>query len=84
MDIVTIMGSCAGILTTSSFLPQFMKTLKTKKTKDLSVGMYSVLSAGMFLWLVYGILIGSIPVILANGVSFVLAVTILLLKFKYG
>ena len=84
MDMINLVGTAAGILTTTSFLPQFIKTLKYKKTRDLSLGMYSVLSTGMFLWLVYGIMIGSFPVIAANGVSFVLAVTILFLKIKYG
>ncbi len=86
MDInyIAIIGLIAGTCTTISFLPQVIKTFKTKETKDISLSMYIVLATGIFLWTIYGILIESLPVILANSISFVLATIILILKTKYG
>ncbi len=84
INYTAIIGLIAGICTTASFLPQVIKTMRTKETKDLSVTMYLVLAAGIFLWIIYGILIESLPVISANAVSFVLAIIILILKIRYG
>lgn len=86
MDInyITIIGLLAGTCTTLSFLPQVIKTIRTKETKDLSMMMYLVLATGIFLWTIYGALIESLPVIAANAISFVLALIILILKIKYG
>ncbi len=86
MDInyIAIIGLIAGTCTTISFLPQVIKTFRTKETKDISLSMYIVLATGIFLWTIYGILIESLPVILANSISFVLATIILILKKKYG
>lgn len=81
---VTIIGLAAATLTTVSFLPQALQTFKTKKTKDLSLPMYSALTAGVFLWFIYGLYLGSLPIILANAVTFVLASCILFLKIKHG
>ena len=86
MDQTTIMviGLIAGALTTSSFVPQVMQTIKTRQTKDLSLGMYLALTAGVFLWLVYGIILNSPPVYLTNGITLLLATIILFLKIKHG
>lgn len=84
MNFVTLIGLIAATLTTVSFLPQVIKIWKTKSTKDISLGMYLTLTIGVFLWLVYGLLIKDIPIILANGVIFVLALSISILKAKYG
>ena len=84
IDYIAVLGFLAGTLTTASFFPQVLKTIKTKETKDLSLSMYIVLATGIFLWTVYGILIGSVPVIIANAISCVLAGIILILKIKYG
>lgn len=81
---IEVVGSVAGILTTISFLPQAIKIIQTKHTKDLSLPMYAALTAGVFLWLVYGILQQSISVIVANAVTLVFASMILTLKIKYG
>jgi len=70
-------------LTTIAFLPQVIKAWKSKHTKDISLIMFIVLTIGIFLWVVYGFLILSMPVIAANVVTFVLALTILILKLKY-
>ncbi len=86
MDInyIAVIGLIAGTCTTVSFLPQVIKTFRTKETKDISLSMYIVLATGILLWTIYGILIESLPVILANAVSFVLANIILTFKIKYG
>lgn len=84
MNVANIIGIVAGILTTSAFLPQVIKTVRTKSTKDISLGMFSVTSTGLALWLTYGILIGAAPVIIANAVSLPLCLTILIYKLKFG
>jgi MtN3 and saliva related transmembrane protein len=81
--IVTFLGFLAGTLTTISFLPQVIKTWKSKSAKDVSLEMFLIFCSGVFLWIVYGILVGDIPVIIANFVTFILASTILWLKLKY-
>jgi MtN3 and saliva related transmembrane protein len=83
METVTILGFIAAICTTSSFVPQVVKILKTKSTKDISLMMYSVLATGVLLWMIYGILIKEIPIIAANAVGFVLVGTILACKIIY-
>ena len=83
MDYITLIGALAGILTTTAFLPQVIKTWKTKQTKDISLGMFAILTIGVVLWLVYGILINSLPVIIANVITFILAFIILMLKIRY-
>lgn len=84
MDYTSIIGYTAAALTTIAFLPQIVKVWKSKSTGDLSLGMYVILSAGFILWLVYGVLINSPPVILANSIVLVLALSIFALKIKYG
>lgn len=86
MDLVhiAIIGLIAGTCTTISFLPQVIKTIRTKQTRNISLSMYIILATGLFLWTVYGILINAAPVILANSISFVLTIVILTLKIKYG
>lgn len=79
----TIIGLVAATCTTVSFLPQAIKIIKTKHTKDLSVGMYSVLTLGVVLWLTYGVLIEDLPIIVANGITLVFISTILFLIIKY-
>lgn len=81
---ITIVGLLAGTCTIISFLPQVIKTVITKKTKDLSLAMYAVLATGLFIWIIYGVLTNSFPIILANSVSLILAVIILILKIRYG
>lgn len=83
MDTNTIIGLLAATCTTFSFLPQAIKVIKTKHTKDLSLVMYSVFTLGVFLWLVYGMLVGDIPLIIANIITFLFAATILVMKIKY-
>ncbi|HEX9625322.1 MAG TPA: SemiSWEET transporter [Acidiferrobacterales bacterium] len=77
MEAHTLLGLVAGGFTTTAFLPQVVKTWRSKSAGDLSLGMFAIFSAGVALWLVYGIVIGAPPVIVANGVTLVLALTIL-------
>ena len=83
-DFVTVVGYIAAILTTISFLPQAIKTIKEKNTEGISLVMYSLFTIGVFMWLVYGLFLKDTPIIVANGLTLVLAVTILTLKIKYS
>jgi MtN3 and saliva related transmembrane protein len=83
MNSIAILGYVAGTLTTIAFLPQVIQTWKTKSTKDISLGMFVSFCTGVFLWLIYGILIDSYPVIIANVATLALAMIILSLKIKY-
>ncbi|MBK7355317.1 SemiSWEET transporter [Propionivibrio sp.] len=77
-------GYVAAILTTVSFIPQVLKIWHTRSAKDVSLGMYSLFTLGIFFWLVYGVLIESWPVIVANFVTLVLAGAVLVMKLKFG
>ncbi len=77
MEANTILGLVAGALTTVAFVPQLMQVVRTRSTKDISLGMFVIFSTGVALWLVYGIRTQALPVILANGVTLVLALIIL-------
>jgi len=79
-----LVGGLAAVLTTLCWLPQALKILRTRETRDLSLVAYLAFAAGVGLWLVYGVLIGSIPVVTANAVTLVLLVGILSLKLRYG
>ena len=83
MDITTVLGLSAGCLTTLAFVPQVLKTWRSKSGNDISLGMFLLFSAGVLLWLVYGILIDALPVILANAVTLLLSLAILALKLRY-
>ena len=80
---VTILGLVAAACTTISLLPQTVKVIKQKSTRNISLSMYVIFTSGVLLWLIYGILTRDIPVMLANAVTFVLSFTILVLKIKY-
>ncbi|RZN38066.1 MAG: hypothetical protein EFT35_05255 [Methanophagales archaeon ANME-1-THS] len=79
-----MLGLLAAICTTLAFLAQVIKTVRTKETGDLSLLMYLILTAGLALWLTYGLIIENVPIIGANSVSLVLSLTVLLLKIKHG
>ena len=76
------LGYLAAFSTTVAFIPQAVKVYKTKHTKDISLGMFSLLIAGFVLWLWYGILLSSYPIILANSVTLIIAIYILITKLK--
>ena len=84
MDPISLVGILAGTLTTLAFLPQVLKAWRSRSTRDVSLNMYLVLTTGILLWLIYGALLGDLPLILANGVTLVLAVAVLVLKVRHG
>lgn len=81
---VTFVGLAAAFCTTVAFLPQVIKTWRTRSTKDISLVMFLVFTTGIFLWLVYGVLLRDVPLIVANGTTFVLSGTILYFKLRHG
>lgn len=82
-NIIDIIGYFAAILTTLSFLPQAIKTIKTKDTSGISLIMYSMFTIGVLGWLIYGFIKNDIPIFIANLVTLSLAGVILSLKIKY-
>ncbi len=84
MDMTTALGLLAGMLTTIAFLPQVIRIWRSKSAKDLSMTMLVTFTTGVFCWLVYGLMIDSLPVIIANAVTFVLAGMNVMLKLRYG
>lgn len=84
MDFTTALGLLAGTLTTIAFLPQVIRVWKSKSTKDLSLVMLGTFTTGVFCWLIYGLMIDSLPIILANAVTFLLAGANVALKLRYG
>ncbi|MCB0708986.1 MAG: SemiSWEET transporter [Ferruginibacter sp.] len=83
MDIITVTGLAAAVCTTTSFVPQAIKTIRTKDTSGISLGMYALFSFGTLLWLVYGISSYNLPIIIANAVTLLFALIILTYKIKY-
>lgn len=77
-------GMTAGMLTTIAFVPQALKTWRSRHAKDLSLGMFSLFSLGVVFWLIYGILLGSWPIMIANSITLLLAGSILFFKIRYG
>jgi len=84
LDWTTMIGLIAATCTTCSFLPQVIKIVQSKRTRDVSLLMYAVLSTGLFLWLVYGFILKDVPLIVANSISFTLSLCVLVLKIRHG
>ncbi len=82
-NVRTAIGFLAGTLTTVAFLPQVLKAWKTRDTRSLSGSMYILFSTGVALWLLYGVLLDSLPIILFNTITLVLSISILVLKAFY-
>ncbi|MBS3965464.1 MAG: SemiSWEET transporter [Methylomonas sp.] len=80
IPIPELIGYAAATLTTVSFLPQAIMTLKTRDTESLSLGMYALFTTGVLLWLIYGIYLANTAIIAANAVTFLLAASILSVK----
>ncbi len=83
INYVTLIGLAAATLTTIAFLPQVIKTWKSQSAKDLSFGTFSIFSMGVILWLIYGLLIGDLPIILANTITLILAGTLVFFKLTF-
>lgn len=83
MQLADSIGTLAACLTTASFVPQVWHTLRTRDVSGISLGMYSLFTVGVALWLVYGILLVAWPIIIANAITTSLALTILVMKLRY-
>jgi MtN3 and saliva related transmembrane protein len=83
MDSITILGLVAATLTTVAFLPQMIKTWRSKSAKDVSLGMLITFCIGVCLWLIYGIYLQALPIILANLLTLIFNLIILGFKIKY-
>ena len=84
MPLQELIGYSAAFLTTLSFVPQAWLTWRTRDVRGISLGMYSVFTTGVALWLLYGLMQGAWPIVLANGVTLALASVILGMKLRYG
>ena len=82
MGMVDGVGFVAGTLTTAAFLPQVLKTFKSRSTRDISLAMWLMLSVGVGVWIVYGFLTDSLPLMITNGITLILAATVLGLKLR--
>ena len=83
MQIADWIGTAAAILSTSSFVPQVVHTVRTKDVSGISLSMYSVFVVGVALWLAYGLLLEAWPVVIANAITLTLATCILVMKLRY-
>ena len=84
MNWIAAAGLLAAFCTTVSFVPQALKTIKTKDTSSISLAMYSLFTFGTLTWFLYGLFTDNLPVVLANAVTFLLSATILFYKIKNG
>ena len=84
MQTTDLIGSLAAALTTTAFIPQVWQIWRTKHTKDISLGMYIAFTSGVALWLLYGLMLSSWPIIIANGITVCLAGLVLVMKIRFG
>ncbi|MEO8407296.1 MAG: SemiSWEET transporter [Oxalobacteraceae bacterium] len=84
MTFSELIGYAAATLTTAAFVPQAWLTWRTRRADGVSLGMYSVFALGVAMWLIYGVLLGSWPMIAANSITLLLAVFILCMKIRHG
>ncbi len=75
-------GYAAALFTTASFVPQAYKVFKTKRTSDISFGMFLLMTLGIFFWIIYGLILVSAPIIVANVITLILALYIFIMKLK--
>ncbi len=84
MEIHDLIGYIAATLTTLSFVPQAWKTFRSRDVSGISLGMYGLFTTGVALWLVYGLVLGNLPITLANAITLALALAVLAMKLRYG
>lgn len=82
-DAIELVGMIAGCLTTLAYVPQVVKVWRSRSARDISLGMFLLMNAGILLWLAYGLLIGSPGLIAANGITLGLTVAVLVAKLKF-
>jgi MtN3 and saliva related transmembrane protein len=80
---IELLGYAAAVCTTGSFVPQVMKILRARDVSGISTAMYSIFCIGVLLWTSYGVCIRSLPVVVANAITLLLAGTVLVLKIRY-
>jgi MtN3 and saliva related transmembrane protein len=83
MHVVEEIGFAAAFCTTVAFVPQLLRVIRLRSARDISLGTFLLFSVGVFLWLLYGLYIGSMPVIASNLVTLGLSISILVLKIRY-
>jgi len=83
VSLITLIGLLAAACTTFSFLPQAIKTIRTKDTQSISLSMYALFTLGTLFWLIYGVFTSNLPVYLANGITLIFALIILGYKVRY-
>jgi MtN3 and saliva related transmembrane protein len=83
MSLINTIGTVAAVISTASVVPQVWQTFKTRDVSGISLGMYSVFTVGVSCWLVYGLLLGAWPIIIANAITLTLAVSILVMKLRF-
>lgn len=79
----TFIGFLAATLTTTAYIPQAYKTIRSRKTKDISLAMYLILNVGIVSWLIYGILLVNWPIILSNIITLLFTLPVLYFKLRY-
>ena len=84
MTSTTLIGLAAATCTTIAFVPQALKAWRTRSTKDVSLSMFVLMVSGIVLWLIYGAILGDLPLIVANVVTLGLAGAILACKLRFG
>ncbi len=82
--LATWFGLAAAFCTTVAYVPQVLKAWRSKKTADISLGMFTLMVTGIALWLIYGLMMSDLPLILSNAVTLALVVSILALKLRHG
>jgi MtN3 and saliva related transmembrane protein len=84
MSTIDLIGYIAACLTTLSFLPQALHTFRTRDVRGISLGMYALFTTGVALWLLYGLMLMAWPLIMANFITLLLALAILVMKLRFG
>jgi MtN3 and saliva related transmembrane protein len=83
MESYDLIGVIAGTLTTLSFVPQVLKTWRSRSARDISTGMFLLFSLGVALWLIYGVAIQSMPIMVSNGLTLILSGSIIAMKIAF-
>ena len=82
-ELTESLGFFAAFCTTFAFVPQVLHTLRTRDVSGISLGMYGIFTLGVLAWFCYGLVLGSLPIIVANACTFALAASVLYLKFRH-
>jgi MtN3 and saliva related transmembrane protein len=84
MELTDVLGYVAATLTTLAFIPQVWRTYRTKDVSGISLKMYTLFTLGVAVWLAYGIVLGQVPMMIANSLGLVMACAVLVMKVRYG